>query len=358
MKKLRLFLILISFALIHQHNGLAQDIQFSQFYNMGIYYNPAVTCMDNDVRATLALRKQWANIQGGLTNYYAGVESKVYQKKVYLSLLVMNKTVQDYLSTTRAEIMYAYRTDLRRAKIQFGLTLFSINERTINYDALQYSDQLDPVYGVVNPTSAVFDQEQNVYYPDWNAGFVIRGKERRTGSIVVPTFGFSAQHLFRPNISTTGQDARLATKYVIHGDFLFTFKLYNRISSHRPEVLVKPAYIIELQEPFQTFTIGASAYAFNFNAGLWFRTWDTGKEGINTVILSLGADIPVSDKSALGITYSYDATVSDLEFSTGGSHEISLQYKLDYVLRFIDDCPRRIMKTWKEDKKSAPRPLN
>jgi hypothetical protein len=46
------------------------------------------------------------------------------------------------------------------------------------------------------------------------------------------------------------------------------------------------------------------------------------------VIINAGIEIPISLNHSLLIDYSYDSTISKLEFTSGGAHEITLIYNV------------------------------
>jgi type IX secretion system PorP/SprF family membrane protein len=321
----------------------AQDPHFSQFNNVGVYLNPAVTCLDNDVQATMAMRKQWQNINRGITNYYASIESKVRNKKLYFSFLVFNETIQDFNSNSRAELIYTWRAiDATKIKLQFGLTLFSLNQRNLDYNKLLFSDQLDPVYGNIKQTGAVFDKNQNFYYPDWNTGVVLKGKEKNYGHFMIPTVGISLQHLLGNKIKP-----ELKRKFIAFTEFHLRYPIRSSNADNRKYLDIKPSGIFETQASFKTISFGSAFEAYNFSFGFWFRTWDMEKDALNAIILSLGINVPITDDALLKVTYSYDATTSDLEFSSGGTHEINLRYMLDYTLKCRSKVSRKEMKKFR-----------
>lgn len=360
MQKTRLYISSLALLLIGFYaETFGQDLQFSQFNNVGVYYNPALTCINNDVQATISTRQQWLNASGGINTYFASVEGKVYQKKLYLSLLVYDEQVQGYLENSRAELMYAYRIYTHKTIMQFGLTLLSINQRNIDYQSLQFSDQLDPYHGAIYGTSAVFDDMHKIIYPDWNVGFVIKRKEKLTNNWFTPSLGFSVQHLFTPDVSATSSGTSLNRKYVVHADAKLKYNILKQISSQRQELTIHPATIIEIQDPFKSFSIGTKFYALNLSTGLWFRTWQTEDTEVNSIILTCGINFDVTNESSVDVEYSYDATSSQLGFSTGGTHEISLRYYLDYKLRFLYDCrPRDIRHFNQEENQRRQKPIN
>lgn len=356
----RKFILLIHLFILSVFTVKGQDLQFSQFYNVSTYYNPATVCLHNDVQATLSSRQQWLNASGGINSYFGSIEGKVYQKKLYLGLLAYDETVHSYLKNSRAELMFAQRLYLKKYIFQFGFSLLSFNQKYIDYNSLQFSDQFDPYHGAIYSTGAVFDDSKKIIYADWNLGFVFKRKQKRTGNHITPTFGAAVHHLSSPKISSTGDEAiRLKRKYIAHTELLFRYDILRQISSRRQQLLIKPACIIEVQDPFRTLTVGTKLYALNLSTGLWFRSWYSPDQEINCVILSLGANFDLTEKSTVAIEYSYDATTSHLGITSGGSHEICLRYFLDYTLRFKYDCRPGDVKRFNQDREEKKlKPIN
>jgi hypothetical protein len=104
------------------------------------------------------------------------------------------------------------------------------------------------------------------------------------------------------------------------------------------------SFIIEQQKPFQTFTFGVSsrlpinkeANRHKLTFGLYYRNRLTHAKIKNSdaFIFALGSDIYYGiNKKRFKIYYSYDLTISQLSNNySGGSHELSLQFKFDNLI--------------------------
>jgi type IX secretion system PorP/SprF family membrane protein len=327
-KKLKLGLLglmIFSFTLLK-----GQDPQFSQFYNTSLYYNPATAGISRDLRFSSSYRKLWSKIPGDLSTYYISADYQWSEKNVGIGFLMLNDNEGLHnLRTQRLELVLSYRIQSPDKMLQFGLTAFSINKRDFKNNGLIFSDQLDPLHGVVQQSAFMYEAVEPVIYADWNAGFVYR--QNFTRRKMTPTIGFSASHLTRPEISYVGADqVRLPLKYVVHGSLLTQVTFENNINSKSRVAFLDPGFVYEYQEPFQTFTIGTGFDIDPFRFGMWFRNQNffSGKYKFNSVIINAGVEIPVSENHSLIIDYSYDTTVSKLEFSSGGAHEITLIYNI------------------------------
>lgn len=313
-------------------NVKGQDPQFSQFYNNFMYYNPATTGMTQDLRISSSYRNLWKNIPGDLSTYFVTIDHQLRSRNIGLGFLMFNNNEgQHNLRNQRYEMFYSYRIEAKNKMLQFGATIFSLNIRDFNRKGFVFSDQLDPIHGVVQESAYVQGSEDPKLYPDWNVGLVYRQNFIRNRQyFLTPTIGFSASHIFRPNISLLNNDVRLPVKYVVHGSFL-TRIVFNKSNTWKRKIaFINPGFIYENQNPFKTFTIGTGFDVFPMRFGMWFRNNAMSSEiyKYNSVIFLAGFVVPLVLNHNLMIDYTYDSTVSKLEFSTGGAHEITLIYNI------------------------------
>ncbi len=312
----------------------AQDPQFSQFYNNSLYYNPATAGISQDLRFSSSYRNLWSNIPGDLSTYYISADYQWSKKNMGIGFLMMSDNEgEHHLRTQRAELIYSYRVQSRNRMLQFGLTAFSINVKDFKDADFVFTDQLDPIHGVVQPTSFVNEEIEPVVYPDWNAGIVYRQnfvKPRMT-----PTVGISASHIFRPNISFVNNQVRLPIKYLIHANVLSQVTFNTDDVWKRKFAFLNPGFVYEYQDPFQTFTLGTGFDIYPFRTGIWFRNQNFTSSGykFNSVIMQVGIIIPIYLNHNLIVDYTFDSTVSKLEFATGGAHEITLIYNISLPKR-------------------------
>jgi len=307
----------------------AQDPQFSQFYNSSLYYNPATAGISQDLRFSSSYRNLWSNIPGDISTYYFSADYQWTKKNVGLGFLMLSDNAgHNNLRTQRFELVYSYRIQSRNKMLQFGMTAFSLNIRDLKDKNFVFIDQLDPLHGVVQQSSFIHEGIEPKVYPDWNVGMVYRQNFVRAKT--TPTIGFSASHIFRPNISLLKDKARLPVKYVFHTSVLtqVTFNKGNVLN--RKFAFLSPGFVYEYQNPFQTFTIGTGFDMYPLRFGLWFRNRSIipGEHTYNSVIALAGVVIPISMNHNLMIDYTYDSTISSLEFAAGGAHEITVIYNI------------------------------
>jgi type IX secretion system PorP/SprF family membrane protein len=310
-------------------NLSAQDPQFSQFYNSSLYYNPATAGISQDLRFSSSYRNLWSNIPGDLSTYFFSVDYQLTKRNMGLGFLMLSDNAgMNNLRTQRFELIYTYRIQSRNKLLQFGMTVFSINIRDLKNRNFVFTDQLDAIHGIVQQSTFVSDNIEPKIYPDWNLGLVY--KQNFVRRKITPTLGFSASHISQPNISLLNNEVRLPIKYVFHTNVLMQVAFHKDNVLDRKFAFFSPGFVFEYQNPFQTFTIGTGFDLYPLRTGIWFRNRSivSNVHKYNSVIVAVGVVVPISLNHNLIIDYTYDSTISSLEFASGGAHEITLIYNI------------------------------
>jgi len=138
--------------------------------------------------------------------------------------------------------------------------------------------------------------------------------------------GFAMSHLNTPNRSLIQEEAVLPVKTTIHGGvripLYWGLRKKDRIST------VSPSFVYKKQGNFDQLDLGANFMYEPVSIGLWYRgipIQQNVKDNISqdAVVVMLGF---LFEK--VEINYSYDFTVSELGPTSGGTHEVSLRYKV------------------------------
>lgn len=330
MKNKYLKLVLCGFMIFSVNVLKSQDPQFSQFYNSSIYYNPATAGLNRDLRFSSTYRDLWSRIPGDLSTYFISADYQWSRKNIGVGFLMLSDNEGlNRIRTKRMELVYSYRVlqDQDRM-LQLGMSVFSINMRDFRNSDFIFTDQLDPVLGVVRQSSFLNDEVEPVVYPDWNAGMVYR---QNLLNNITPTIGISVSHILRPNISFVNNVFRLPVKYVVNGNLL-TRVVFNKGKVGRIRgALMNPGFVYEYQKPFQTFTFGSGFDVEPLRFGMWFRNRSLFADDvykINSIIMHAGIVMSSGSNHDLIIDYTYDSTISKLEFASGGAHEITIIYNI------------------------------
>ncbi len=294
----------------------AQDQQFTQFYAVPTYTNPAFAGASVQSRVSAQYRNQWAAIPGGFQSFNIAYDQYLPNINSGMGLLVnYDRAGSGGLRTTGATFQYAYEARIKRnwyfrPALQFGYVT-----KAIDFDKLTFYDQMirdnAPVSlenGTIRPVS----------YFDMGAGLLTYSQKF--------WFGLSAYHNNSPDQSFYAQnELPLVRKVSAHGGVRIRVK-GNSLSRLDHYAVIAANYLS--QQKFSQLDFG---FYYEFSPivlGVWYRGLPTksnhyGYPNHDAVAVLLGFQ---ASRYKLG--YSYDITISTLGIgSSGGSHEISLVYQ-------------------------------
>lgn len=281
----------------------AQDIAFSQFYANPLYLNPAFAGTAKCPRVNINYRNEWPSLNKTFVSYSASYDQHVAPLSGGLGLLVTQDNAGDgTLKTFNAGAMYSYQLNVNRHfSIKAGLQA-SYFQKSLNFDKLKFGDQINDRSGFIYPTQEQADRKSRSGV-DFSAGVLGYSKKY--------FFGFAAHHLNQPDESFVKGPSRLPMKLTGHIGAVIPLNGDGDMS-------ISPNILYQKQANFQQLNLGIYIKKSVFVVGFWYRNKDAfiAVAGVQTKFFKFG--------------YSYDVTVSKLNNSTGGSHEITLS--------FIADC--------------------
>ncbi|MDO9257466.1 MAG: PorP/SprF family type IX secretion system membrane protein [Bacteroidales bacterium] len=345
MKKSSLFNIrfirtLIVFVFVAAFSQLkAQDPIFSQFYNNPIYYNPGYIGLNSGMRARFNYRDQWTGLPTDFKtyNFSMDVAERSIPGSGGLGLLVSSdRAGTGTIKSTNIGIGTAARIPIYTNMVaQMGF-MVSYAQKSVNWDELVFSDQLNARYGNIYQTAFENPASNRVSYPDFSVGGVYRFVE--TGSRwsnIQGTLGAAVHHVFTPNESFQGLNSPLPRKLVITGDLVLEIE-QGRSSSYRSKrgsggssFKFNPGFQYEKQADFSTYTLGLNILKSSIYFGAWFRNQDFNFFEARDAIFQVGFNAPWSKDSRCKIMYTYDYLITDLRTAGRASHEISLVFEFD-----------------------------
>lgn len=300
----------------------AQDPLFTQFYAAPLQINPAFAGVTSAPRVTLNYRSQWSNISGGYQTYAAAFETSIEKLNSGFGIVVLADDAMDGVyKTNRISGVYGYRVKVNDDLfMKFGMEVGLIRT-SLDWDKLQFGDQLDPINGGQDPLgNPILSEEQrpaslNKILADVGAGILIHSR--------VFYGGFSVKHLNNPDESLLSLNENLSAgmplRYTIHGGLEIEVKKGNKRNA---PTFISPNVLIARQADFTQVNVGAYAGFGKFFSGLWYR--HSGGNADAAMILAGFRE------GALRIGYSYDFTLSALAAANpGGTHEISLTINFD-----------------------------
>lgn len=310
-------LLLTSVAVIlFNDEGKSQDPEFSQFYANPLYLNPALAGMNVCPRIVMNYRNQWPGMGKAYANYNASYDQHIDKISGGLGVLInMDNAGDGMLKTTQASLMYAY--SLQAAKdLFFSLAVqATFYQKSLNWDLLRFGDQIDPQFGFVYPTKEVPPENPTIIFPDFSTGMAFGWKGILHGGVAV-------HHLSQPQMAFYSQnDNRLPMKYTGHLGVNISLKRYGQGFSgdEEPDVYIAPNVLYQQQGEFHQINAGIYFIRLPIVIGGWFRH---NFENPDAVIILAGIN-----HRNFRMGYSYDITLSKLNNSTGGAHEVSVAWQ-------------------------------
>jgi type IX secretion system PorP/SprF family membrane protein len=317
----------------------AQDATFSQFYNNPIYYNPGYIGLNAGMRARFNYRDQWTGLPVDFKTYNFSMDmaERNIPGSGGLGLLVSSdKAGTGMIKTSNVGIGTAARIPLYENMIaQMGF-MVSYVQKTVNWDDLVFTDQLNARYGNIYQSAFEAPSTNRVSYPDFSVGGVYRFVESGSRfANIQGTLGAAVHHVFTPNESFLGLSSPLPRKLVITGDLVLdmdqgggrsSYHSYKRSSGG---FKFNPAFQYEQQAEFSTYTLGMNILKSSIYFGVWFRNQDFNFFEAKDAIFQVGFNAPWSKNSRVKVMYTYDYLITDLRTAGRASHEISLVFEFD-----------------------------
>jgi type IX secretion system PorP/SprF family membrane protein len=309
------FLILLGVC----HSAIGQAVELSQYWAAPLYVNPALAGISYGPRVSVNYRNQWPELgsgfNGGFTTYMVGVDGYIPKAHSGIGILYTGDyTAAGLLAKNTITASYAVQIKLsKKVGMRLGIEGSFIQEH-INWDKLQFYDQINPYTGFVdnngnpNPTAEPSPGKLSTYHGDVGAGLLFFS-DKIYGGIAV-------RNLLTPNESFF-ESGRASTPYRFTGHFGSHFDI-KHTRNYRYNIFVSPNVLIANQGRDVQFNAGMMAGVSIFYFGPWFRYAFNNPDA---VILVVGIR-----KGRIRFGYSYDITVSRLAGQTGGSHELSLVF--------------------------------
>ncbi len=300
----------------------AQDPQFTQFYASPLYLNPAYAGTTVQQRFNMVTRLQWPSLPQAFTTYAFSYDFNYGVLNSGFGLMAWtDKQGTVDLRTTGTSFTYAYRVTFAESWVLSAGVQFGVGFRSIDREKFLFGDQFDFATGVGqsnDPSLATL--ESNISYFDFASGVLIYNN---TGAWL----GAAAYHMNEPNHSMLGDNSRLPMKWHVHGGY--QIPLYRGIFKRTRIPTLTPGFLYKFQGEFSQLDLGANFWYNPIMVGLWYRgafsTFEKAIRAQDAVALMVGLRF-----KRLEVGYSYDVTVSSLGATSGGAHELSLQWQFAY----------------------------
>jgi type IX secretion system PorP/SprF family membrane protein len=300
-------LVIILFTLLCASQVNAQqDPQYTQYmYNMNII-NPAYTGSTEGLAVGALYRSQWVGLDGGPETFTFNIHSPV-GKRVGLGLSVISDQIGP-VKETNAYVDFSYTIPVGTVtKLAFGVKGgFTFHDIGIGESQITLIDQGDPFFAnAINETT-----------PNIGAGAYFYKPSKYYISVSIPNI-LNGVHLDAngTKIGSESEHFFAAAGYVF--DLSENFKL-------KPHTLIKYAFDAPV-----SYDINANVFMFDVvEVGVGYRLEDSFSGMVNFQVMD-----------NLRIGYAYDAIQSDLDIVTSSSHEIFINFDLNFSTK-VSRSPR------------------
>jgi len=300
-------LVIILFTLLCASQVNAQqDPQYTQYmYNMNII-NPAYTGSTEGLAVGALYRSQWVGLDGGPETFTFNIHSPV-GKRVGLGLSIIADQIGP-VKETNAYVDFSYTIPVGTVtKLAFGVKGgFTFHDIGIGESQITLIDQGDPFFAnAINETT-----------PNIGAGAYFYKPSKYYISVSIPNI-LNGVHLDAngTKIGSESEHFFAAAGYVF--DLSENFKL-------KPHTLIKYAFDAPV-----SYDINANVFMFDVvEVGVGYRLEDSFSGMVNFQVMD-----------NLRIGYAYDAIQSDLDIVTSSSHEIFINFDLNFSTK-VSRSPR------------------
>jgi len=300
-------LVIILFTLLCASQVNAQqDPQYTQYmYNMNII-NPAYTGSTEGLAVGALYRSQWVGLDGGPETFTFNIHSPV-GKRVGLGLSIIADQIGP-VKETNAYVDFSYTIPVGTVtKLAFGVKGgFTFHDIGIAESQISLIDQGDPFFAnAINETTpnigaGVYFYKPSKYYISVSIPNILNGVHLDANGTKI---GSESEHFFA------------AAGYVF--DLSENFKL-------KPHTLIKYAFDAPV-----SYDINANVFMFDVvEVGVGYRLEDSFSGMVNFQVMD-----------NLRIGYAYDAIQSDLDIVTSSSHEIFINFDLNFSTK-VSRSPR------------------
>ena len=299
--------------------SFSQDYQYSQFYALPLYYNPAFAGANLNSRLIAGYRTQWTGLEGwkGFVCSYDW-----YLKKASSGIGIYfsnNKLNQLGYSQTTGMLQYAYRGKFNsKIRISSGVGI-GFGQMSYSFSGLTFGDQIQNDPRLPSSIDALAGQSFSAGYLDLQAGLLVYS-QKWWGSI-------SMLHPHSPTTtSATGQNS-LDPRINLSGGYRFEIE---KVKDYKGEMVPKsitPAVLFRSQGQASQIDLGIYVHYVPLVFGVWYRGIPTKLKGSKTFNQDAITALIGVKQNNLSIGYSYDINISGLVPVYAGSHEITVTYE-------------------------------
>ena len=298
-----------------------QELNYTQYFNAPINYNPASTGLTTGLKGRFLFRDQWPQLPVDFKSYYFSADLGDRSLPGAGGLgLVMVSDCPGYgmIKSLTMGLTFSVRVPITAYVVsQIGIKAGFI-QKQVNWNDFTFTDQLDGRLGAIYQTSFTQPDGNKRTVADFGAGGILQFSNKDEN--VFGTVGVAVDHLFQPDISfLLTDDSYIPRKWVINGDFILVPK-----TLQRDPLKIDIGFLYQNQSSMNAFQVGLNLVKYNIYLGAWYKSAVSGLAPNNVMAVTAGFRYPFSEDLSVKFMYSYDIQISGSLQGTGGAHEISL----------------------------------
>jgi type IX secretion system PorP/SprF family membrane protein len=313
----------------------AQDPVYSHFWGDRLYLNPAMAGSERGINVSAAARYQWPKITSEFAAY--GFSVSAFEPNIgggWGLSAMQHVEGEGFQKTSEYSFTYAYRLygPRKRGDLAFGVRTGYL-QRSIDFNKLIFSDQLDPVNGVIFSTQAELPPSDVIHLFNANAGLDFRyflTKSRRS----YINLGLSCNNITRPRFSLMYLDSRLPARYTAYGTLVIPGN-----PSGRFPFMIKPMVMVSRQgtldkADLSITMLGIETSSDHIFGGVLYRSAEVYTLPRRDALFIHTGFYWRTNEAVHSFSYGYEYNISRLAINTGGSHEISYNMDLEGFMLF------------------------
>jgi len=295
-----LLIAMLSFILVEAQ----QEAEFSHYMFNQLAINPGYAGTQTDINVTAINRQQWVGFDGRptTTSFTLSAPLKLFNIKSGVGLTLINDQIGFY-KNFEADLDYAFRKKVRTGELGLGINFGVVNETldASNFKPAEGGSTLD--LPTKDEGKMVFDLGIGAFY--------------KTEDYYL---GVSITHINQSTVQySEGAPTYVKRNYYIEGGYNFQLPI--------PLFELNPSILYYTDGVISQFCVnGLVLYNKKVWAGVSYR--------LNDLVGMFGVEL----RNGIKIGYSYDYTMSAINKSSSGTHEIMLNYGFELS---VDKTPQK-----------------
>lgn len=296
-----------------------QDYQFSQFYALPLYYNPAFAGANLNSRLIAGYRNQWTGLDGW-KGFYASYDWYSKKAKSGFGCFFTNSKLKTlgYTQTT-GMFQYVYRGKFNSKIRMAGGAGVGFGQMTASLAGMTFGDQIQYDPYQPNSTDPLAGQSVSGTYFDLQLGLLVYSRKWWGAA--------SLLHPHSPRIISAAGENVIDSRINLSGGYRIELE---KVSDYKGELVPKsvtPAILFRSQGAASQMDVGVYVHYVPFVFGVWYRGIPTQVKGSSALNQDAATALVGIKQNNLSIGYSYDFNLSGLVPIGGGSHEITVTYE-------------------------------